>query len=448
MYRDDVAALEALGERAALGDLDALTWLASRAIESMRPISGREGIARVALAALGRALTGRGAALLPSLDARLREMWWWNEHSYSASPYPPSHPRALADVAAAPPEPHLLGLASCHCSGYVREAATRRIAELGATALPWLLVRAIDWVLPVRVIATRAIGTLLVELSPSALIAALPLVERLRGYSRAEMGPLADRFLASTAALPEELLLSTLAEPDARVRSALVASISALDPPRSFIERALADADPRVRLRAAAAVRAIAEPKDDLIAMLRRDASPPLRQLGLELAAARDLVGSVGLWRDACFDPARRIRELAQFELSRADPRIDVAALYRDRIAREPSPPAILGLSELVSRGTHVAAKRARARDAELLVPLLDLRPAIARAVVVAMARLDREGTRDLRLMLVDDGRPGVSKEAALSLLGQIWSTDEPVLREMLGSSHAHVRRNAARLVR
>lgn len=94
--------------------------------------------------------------------------------------------------------------------------------------------------------------------------------------------------------------------------------------------------------------------------------------------------------------------------LGKQDPTRDLAAEYRARLAREaPSVAVAAGLGEtgIPSHWEH-------------LVPVLDVYARTACETLVALRRLDAASTRELRLMMVDDPRPSVSREAA-RLVGQ-----------------------------
>jgi hypothetical protein len=93
-------------------------------------------------------------------------------------------------------ESAVLGLIAAAPSGYVREAAVQRLALLGGgDEVAPLLVRAADWVAPVRSRALDALRARLVPAYAEHWVAALPLVLRLRGTARGEAWPLVDEVL-------------------------------------------------------------------------------------------------------------------------------------------------------------------------------------------------------------------------------------------------------------
>lgn len=347
-------------------------------------------------------------------------------------------PEDVASLEAASASPTtLLGALSGHPSGYVRERAVARLIARGDRALRWLLVRALDWVQPVRDRALRAIEASLsdADVGPD-LIEVLPLVQRLRGFTRVNALPVVQKIVDRLATEPDAVLDGGLMHPDRYVRRATLDLLAETGRLRSaHIEVALADHDVGVRVRAARSLEADRTPEGArLRAMLSADPSARLRARGLELLAEADAAAALPfLWR-AVDDEARGVRERARNLLARHAP-IDFRAHYLWQLEDHATRGAVLGLGEVGGP-----------EDWERLVPALDARPPIARAAIASLRRLNRSATRELRLMMVDDERPGVSADAARSLVTDVWATDEPVLGAYLRSPHLHVRRKACGL--
>lgn len=330
-----------------------------------------------------------------------------------------------------------LGALSMHPDGHVREHAIAWLAPHGPAALPWLLLRAVDWVGPVRARAVAAVDDILARGVAPELLDVLPLALRLRGFSRASADPLVSRVLGAVGDLPHEALVLGLGHRDGAVRRAVYECLDELGRLEGeVLDRALRGGDPVVRSRASRAVGSGAGDAERR-AWLRRDSMAALRLRGLELELeSADREGGIRLAREALLDPARDVRARARQALRDASASLDVPALYRGALDDgEIAAGAIRGLAEV-----------GRAADWERLVPALDRGPAIAAEAIVAMRRLDREATRELRLMLVDDPRPRVVRAAARSLTGEIWGDDERWLRAYLRSPAPHVRKHASRL--
>ena len=147
---------------------------------------------------------------------------------------------------------------------------------------------------------------------------------------------------------------------------------------------------------------------------------------------------TLALMDEALRDPHWLVRGVARCELRRTQAARDFAEHYRERARRgEWTLGVVRGLGD-----------EGAPSDWELLVPALDLRaPSLAVAAIQSMARLDRRGSREMRMMMVDDARPRVSSSAGVSLRGQVWASDVPLLRACLESPHAHVRESGALLL-
>ena len=139
---------------------------------------------------------------------------------------------------------------------------------------------------------------------------------------------------------------------------------------------------------------------------------------------------------DALEDPTGAVRQLAQFHLNRLDPDRDLAEHYRRLLSERASAGAVRGLAEMGAK-----------KDWEQVFPLLDAQPKLAQAALRAMCRLNDSESRETRLMMVDSPSPGVTREAASTLNGAIWTEDEATLHQYLRSPRLHVRRAAAALV-
>lgn len=190
----------------------------------------------------------------------------------------------------------LLRLAMCHPSGYVRAEAIRRSVSFGdGREIPFLLLRANDWVLPVRDLAQATLRTQLRPERLRDLIRALPLIEQMRGWGRLGNRRIMDEidaiFCGEQATAP---LTAGLSSSDRLVRRGCIRRL--LDSPyvdrRDVFRRALADRDPVVRVWASRTL-AHAEPElfgafadqllEDTIGSIRFNAAWRLRALNWPL---------------------------------------------------------------------------------------------------------------------------------------------------------------------
>lgn len=377
-------------------------------------------------------------ARLPRLDEGVRDMGWGREvtgiDSWAALS-PADLPAAVPNMADPTP---LYGLLSCHRSGYVREAAIARLATAPG-GLRWLLLRVNDWVAPVRIRALTAITERFEGEQPGEVMACLPLVFRLLRLSRMDHRGLVKRFVDRLGDISVEALGQGFEAGDRYTKRAVLRWMSEsgrIHP--ELVARGIDDDDLVVRLRAAALVGECPEEHAEVLReRLCWNRSSRLRVQGFELllqAGSRRLL----TWmRRGIDDVDRDVRKLASEWWRQRHPGFDLLAHYRAEIDAGRATPGKL-------RGLAAAGEPA---DWERLVECLDARPAVAREALEAMRRLDAEGSRECRMMMVDDERGGVSRVATYTLVHEVRASDEPVLREYLGSEHRHVRRRAMRLV-
>jgi len=347
-------------------------------------------------------------------------------------------PEHVEGVATAPRAFESLAVLSAHPSGYVRERALLALAKHGSRALPWLLLRTVDWVPVVSAHARRAVLALLVDAEIDAFIETLPLALRTRDFSRAGASVMIE-IGAFLARQPDMTWMGVLGHSDAAVRRAgltLLAEKGRATP--ALLRVALVDKDLTVRTRAARLV--TAEPSSEMGAlreMLLNDREGPLRLHVLRVAATADIEHVRHRLELALTDRMRAMRELARHHLGEGLDQRGFAAFYRTKLREIPAElGAIQGLAETGS-----------ADDWELLLPSLDANSLRACAALKGMATLNRGESRETRLMMVDDPRKRVSQVAANTMMRDVWETDAPILRAYLASPHLHVRMRAIQLV-
>lgn len=363
-----------------------------------------------------------------------RSLWDWYglgpEHVEGVN----SEPDAFAQLA----------VLSAHPNGRVREWAVLALAEHGSRALPWLLLRCVDWVVPVRMVARRAVLALLVDAELDAFIEALPLALRTRDFGRAGT-PMMNEIAAFLARQSDAIWTRVLTHQDVGVRRAgmtLLAERGRVT--TALLHIALHDRDLTVRARAARLVTTAPE-MESLRAMLLNDRDPSLSLHALRLAVSVDPAPHRARLERALTDRVRAMRELARHHLRGGQfPDRETSKQYPDGFAPfyrakllqpAPSIAAIQGLAETGTSG-----------DWERLLPALDVSPKHACAALKAMATLDRKESRETRLMMVDDPRARVSQVAANTMTRDLWEADASILRAYLTSPHRHVQLRAIQL--
>jgi HEAT repeat protein len=140
----------------------------------------RRSVARAAARAAASLLSGVPVSELPWLDERLRERSTWWPGWFSMRP---TDLRALEQFGDS--QPALLRLATCHPSGYVREAALKALeSAVDGAELPFLLIRLNDWVAPVRECAQELVRRRANPGYARQLVRSLPLVRCRMLWSR------------------------------------------------------------------------------------------------------------------------------------------------------------------------------------------------------------------------------------------------------------------------
>ncbi len=349
----------------------------------------------------------------------------------------------VRSLAARPRGPTLVQLATCHPRGHVREEAIRCCAvRADGSELPFLLLRANDWV---RVVAEAARSALRARLGAGHLpdlVAALPMLDEMHRWGRLGGPGILDDIeaaLASGAALPtllaaasssdhlvrrgafRRLLERSLAapgpvaparaEPTAIDASPYRRAWHAPDPGREVATAALRDADPAIRTLAG---RALLAARDEVFLAF---CAPLLasRIGALQLGAAHRLraLGRVLPWRDLLLDDHAGVRGIAQEVALDAD--IDPAEEYRGAIPASDGRrlgACLIGLAET-----------GRIDDALVVRPYLAHRWAVVRrSCLHALARWNPDDIVGLCLAALGDPSPRVVHAARDLLLARVAS--------------------------
>lgn len=386
-----VGSIPAAVRAAATGAADAL----DRLVEVLAAVDavGAEEAARAAL----RAVVDR-PRVLARLDEHARRTSWLSPQRV------PVHDRMAQRTAAGTAGPIGIALAATHPDGHVRERAVAAIlAAPGPELAPFLVLRAGDWVAPVRNRARAGLALLLAERPERYLPAALPTITliapRLRGaFARAQA--VAALLTAPTVARG---FLGTDADPRLRRLTFDVALSQGWLSLSELVDRAESEPDVRIRSRSAeAACRELVWTRQE--ASLRRLAAArhaPVRALALTGLVR---LGEDRQVADYLDDDAPLVRAVARDAARRLG--LDVAAHYRaEASASMPPAGAIAGLAEA-----------GLARDVPLIRRLLAHPADHVRAAAIRALRQADAVEVDALLDLLRDPSPGVVREAALAL--------------------------------
>jgi HEAT repeat protein len=399
----DFIALGAFGQ---VSDLFAL-------IPHLPPRTSSHGpdAARAAAAILGRATADDLGWLERNRPAGYHYDSWG-----SLRPADLGTPPLLPQSSSAP----VVALASMHSSGYLREAAVRLLATCeDGMELPYLLLRANDWVPAVRAVAESVVRARLVPAYAARFVASLPLVEGLRGAGRVAHGPLVadiERLLCCEAAWPA--LLEALRAPSAPMRQA-AARIAVLGGNVGLVRSAATARDPVVARLGATAIAKTwsAEALRDVLPQLRRG-SPGVRWIALAATCDKLPAEAGPALREALFDPATSVRELARYRWDKLGDKLglaalDFAAFYREALstARDVRPSLSSGPAlAVVLRGLAETGTEA---DALTFQRFLGHRSALVRtAAVLGLGRGGRTADHDTLVEAMNDPSTRVAAEA------------------------------------
>ncbi len=327
----------------------------------------------------------------------------------------------------------LLGIASCHGNGHVREEAVRELGEIETGAeLPFLLLRANDWVSVIRLSARSLLTSRVRPDYVRHFLDWLPLVLRLRKTSRDDQSWILDavtRLLQGSEA--RQALYKACESQDYHVRRFCFGlALKGRSELATVMQRAFESRDQQVRKNAAQQLSAVL-PNDELKKFLvraRNDAWMPIRREALHLYSQKYQEEAEVEFHTALLDPNVAIREEAQYFFRRRAT-LELRSYY-------------LGILES-SEGAKLSAAIAglgevgEANDSTLLERFISATSTKVRvAAVRAIARLDPTSYIGQFLGALDDPSAKVTREALLALGKKPNSIGGDRLWEVYGNCH------------
>lgn len=426
---------DVLDEIVATGEIEAALALLTLAVAGTRHY--REPL----YAAVDRLVRAAPPGALVWLEQRARTLSEWRREGWAWSrDVTPERARSL------PPAPaSAAGIASMHNVGYVREAAVEVLsASDDPLALAFLLIRANDWVAPVRNAAARGIQAHLSRAGAAPFVPYLELVDRLRRAGRTNLRPLAEAILGALA-MPEaaSALSAGCASESRAVRRRcfeLAFSARTFDL-RPLVPAGLKDVDPVVRvLTAKGAVQAlewvVLEPFiDDTLA----STTPAARFSALEAIWKQRGAESRAIQERYALDPHPHVRGTARWFL-KTIPGFDGRALYREAFG------AVTGERELIG-AVEGLGEIGAPEDAALVLPLLHHPHARVRmAAVHALGAIGSEEHREAIVAALSDPSARVCRAARRVLLRGAPVDPERLAFAALRSRYPHERRAAVDL--
>lgn len=339
----------------------------------------------------------------------------------------------------------LIGIASFHANGYVREAAIKRLALITSGAeLPFLILRANDWVAVIREAAYQAIRARLEPKYARGFKKNLTLLSRLEQAGRSDHQPLVQeiyRFLQSGDC--RTALLESLDSDDRFIKHVcfkLALSSSEEDLPE-VVRKALDQKDTVIRVWAAQRIASAftGAGLDQFIELMKHDKYTPVRREALRILVQQNSPALLAELHSALLDSHASMREEARYHLRKLG--TDVAAFYRQHFLAGEDRALYSVISGLGETGA--------ASDDHFILPYTS-HPAgrIRGAAIQALARLNRNAHVGLLIEALNDKVPHVSRHALKALADKASTIDRERIWELFRSAaHAHVKRNALSLI-
>jgi hypothetical protein len=411
--------------------LDAVARL-DQALALRSPLRRRSQIQAAAAAVLEQLSLLADEDLL-ALDKRVRswsEYIHWGHGANLPRGFVATDPETVRAAAAA---------ASLAASGFVREQACRSLASF----LPWsvnlLAIRTGDWVQQVRSAALDGLR----EIEPQELVAHLALVSHLtRGRSRADqLSAIVERTLRTDAGLAALHGARCLPADVGTRRTAWTLLLAwNQETVRTELAAAARDMDPWLRSWAAREARRREVSRAvrlGVSSVLRQDPVGRLRAQALQLAIDESSVDELDL-APALSDSSSAVRSLAHAHMRATG--VDIAAIYRSRVASDPTVGDLLGLGE-------VGAKE----DAGAITPSLHSdRPGHRRAALIATVMLLDRDAVPIAAEMLSDPSPRVARTATRLLSRRPLPDDliGELQTQASGSATTGPRRRAVTLLR
>ncbi len=424
-----IARVAASGERAAIPCLFSLLFATSSTVAESTSDALHQLISSIPLDEL------------PTFDEDMRDLsyWTYSDRWENLSASQVSHlPKTVAS------QTSVIGLASFHRSGYVRQIATVQLNQFrDGSELPFLLLRLNDWVAAVREAALQVIRQRQVAGYVDHFIRSIALVMRLTDCGRTKSDDVV-RWVISQLVLPHHhatlfgLIRDSL--PVVRRKCFDYAIEASGDNSQRLIEVGVESADDLIRFRAIQqATRLLNDSElDQVLQLVERDHFMPIRRLVLLIRLERNPAAAESNLLDALLDQSASMRELARYHLAKRG-MTDLTAVYRRALTQtKDQATALSGLGET---GTN--------SDIDLVRPFTTSRISKVRlAAVRSLVKLGGSDVVDELVALLPDNGAKITRAAKQGLESHIASLDTSVLWNLAANDQRlHVRRATIELL-
>ena len=349
-------------------------------------------------------------------------------------------------IAALPDPSALVGVASFHPSGYVREAAVAALDTLpGDEVLPYLLLRLNDWVTPVADAAKQAVMRRAEE-SATAWIRCVPIVSRLGGATRREHSDVIDVVFAMLRRPANRVALEAgFDAPDRATRLVsyrLAREATTGGDLAGVVARSLTDPDPSIRFTSFrdGVARLRGEALAGVLALAERDSFAPIRRMALEVAVEAFPDTALTCARSALLDHSASVRQVARFVVGEQDSSFSIADFYRDLLGTPDAARLVVALAGITEAGIE--------QDAALVAPFLThARSGVRAQAVRSLGKLDPIAYANVFVTALSDASPRVVRAARDVLEEQPAFIDYATIKSIMQyGPYAHSRADALRL--
>ena len=401
-------------------------------------LSAKKPMSAAAKIAIRQIMSGRSPDELSRLDENCRQ---FSTYSSSYWPWAQIKPGEVSRIASSD-DVYILGLLSFHPSGWVRSESIKRLnLQSGGDELAYLIIRANDWVEPVRKLAWSAIRRRLRSENADAFARNMGIVVALEAKTRTSMRELlADiyDFLLTTP----RALDSAIAHENFRIRRGAFRTAYRLDEEQRsrFIKLALKDSDALIRLVAAkqAALLSDAGLRSEFMKIVLTDRWHAVRSRALHMAVSDADDSTEAILLELLLDRSRSVRSAARFYLRQLGAE-DFRSIYLDALTGDNPAVAILGVGEC-----------GIADDATAINLYLESsNPTILSAAVTATSRLLPSESDGMLLGILAHPHKAPSNAAARQLRERVSPQTQPRLGEIYEdpSLPLHARLNALKLL-